>query len=246
MADVKTLRGGSPGARPLRGSPFVWRNTQAHHHLAAPCRPLRGPPLLSPPSPGLRAREAWPPPGVEWRRAGDAAAPAPTGRGAGRGAAGCRTAGAGFSLAGPAAPNTGRAAATALPGWPSPCWSREREGAGPRGQGSAPPWLPWRLEARDAGAMAGTLGPGLDAAWAWPSGGSWDVAEAGRLSEGDGWDILKVGRQALSHREPLQYLKILVMMLTAWLPKRKKGLFGWRDTDTGLQGRIQAMEPENA
>lgn len=88
-------------------------------------------------------------------------------------AAGCRAAGAGFGLAGPAAPNPGRAAAAALPGWPSPCWSREREGAGPRGQGSAPPWLPWRLEARDAGAMAGTLGPGLDAAWAWPSGGSW-------------------------------------------------------------------------
>lgn len=61
MADVKTPRGGSPGARPLRGSPFVWRNTEAHHHLAAPCRPLRGPPPLSPPSPGLRAREAWPP-----------------------------------------------------------------------------------------------------------------------------------------------------------------------------------------
>lgn len=61
MADVKMLRGGSPGARPLRGSPFIWRNTQAHHHLAAPCRPLRGPPLQSPPSPGLRAREAWPP-----------------------------------------------------------------------------------------------------------------------------------------------------------------------------------------
>lgn len=69
------------------------------------------------------------------------------------------------------------------------------------------------------------LGPG-------PVAGPGDVAEAGRLSEGDGWDILRVGRRAL-HREPLQHLKILVMMLTAWPPKRKKGLFGWRDTDTG-------------
>nr|XP_024644225.1 protein CASC2-like [Macaca nemestrina] len=59
------------------------------------------------------------------------------------------------------------------------------------------------------------LGPG-------PVAGPGDVAEAGRLSEGDGWDILRVGRRALSHREPLQHLKILVMMLTAWPPKRKK------------------------
>lgn len=67
------------------------------------------------------------------------------GRGGGRGrpgageprggprAAGCRAADTGLGLAGPAVPSTGRAAAAALPGWPSPCCSRERGGAGPGG-----------------------------------------------------------------------------------------------------------------
>lgn len=112
--------------------------------------------------------------------------------------AGCRAAGAWFGLARPAAPNTGRAAAAALPGCPSPCWSRERDGAGPRGQGSAPPWLPWRLEARDAGAMAGTgglmlLGPG-------PVAGPRDVGTCrGRqVSPGEGWGPLVRG----GHQRP--------------------------------------------
>lgn len=83
-ADVKT-HWGSPGARLLWGSPFLWRSTGAHHHLAAPSRPPRRPPrLASAPSrsagpetgprrrqrlPGLRASEAWPPgPGGGLRR----------------------------------------------------------------------------------------------------------------------------------------------------------------------------------
>lgn len=107
-------------ARLLPPTPVI-RTAGGSRGLAPSRKPLPLPPPPPPPPPRLGSSS----------RAGAGAGRLAVERDGGQGtrpsqrrqAAGCRVAGTGLGLAGPAAPNTRRAAAAAaaLPGWPSPC-----------------------------------------------------------------------------------------------------------------------------
>lgn len=129
--------------RPKSAAPSPPPRGGAASPLRAPARPAlaRGPGPAPPPDPGntnrrrlARPRSLSPTSPSSSPRLGSSSR---AGRGGRRGmewdpgqgmrpprrrrAAGCRAAGTGLRLAGPAAPSTGRAAAAALPGCPSPC-----------------------------------------------------------------------------------------------------------------------------
>lgn len=114
---ARPRRSASP-ARLLLPTPVI-RTAGGSRGLAPSRKPLPLPPPPPPPPPRLGSSS----------RAGAGAGRLAVERDGGQGtrppqrrrATGCRTAGTGLGLARPAAPNTRRAAAAALPGWPSPC-----------------------------------------------------------------------------------------------------------------------------